>query len=630
MDVYRPQFAQRLRGISTLFAAIKHLNQTFSKIPNDVVGQLSVQSTQYQIITGIMGDIVTVIIMIAVTLLVVGIFSFLFVRFYEDRRDASCITTSTMALALGISLMALMLIPVDIFTVSGKLDEDGVAQNPDLVLLSGNVIQYLYYAIYCLLVLFAFALLPFAYFYFEEEDETSTPASQARGACRYTIVFLLVWLVLLVVALVTQSRIDGSADADWIQNVQSQMTAWDNVQSFSFGFLAVLGLLGWLTYTPYGLSSLPRDVFQNFETVLDLQHPTPEQASKRRLRLRTMEEEMNIIKARYEYTERSWTITDRARFAKLEKETALLKRREEAQPGLDPNYAQNSASLDCCARCWNLISPFRKVFAFFLFCVSVLIWISILLSVIDRLLHSDCGYKCSYTLTKSGLPNPIDLGLVYASQVFPLDFFLFGLLIIYLFLASVNGLTKIGVRMCCLKLYDVEKYATMSNALTMGIWLMCMLLAAINLQVYVLSPQYSLFGTQFYYDWQQADDSTGGQGEAMVAYTSEESVMSLQNATCGPSIPGCVRVGSAQPCIVSQTNKEENYCVPTVVGSFLLNINTRIPLFGAVIFYTNILFLLSCLVSFLLVCCRDKRARGDPLKKPLWGPDTDLGERSDR
>eukprot|EP00457_Paulinella_chromatophora_P004695 gb/GEZN01004707.1/.p1 GENE.gb/GEZN01004707.1/~~gb/GEZN01004707.1/.p1 ORF type:complete len:577 (-),score=126.37 gb/GEZN01004707.1/:186-1850(-) len=554
--------------------------------------------------------------MICVTLTVVCVFSFLVVRYYEDRREAGFITTTTSAMALAISLLALLVIPVDIFTVSSSLTSDGVETDPNMVELSGTIIRYLYYGLYGLLLVFAFALLPFAYFFYEEEDERSTPAKQARGALRYTLVFVFVWLILLTVALVTQSRIKGTAAEDWQENLQQQFTAGDSVLAYSFSFLAVLGLLGWLTYTPFGLVALPYDVFKNFHKGAegDLQeHPTAEQSSKRRLRLRTLEEELATIKARYEYTDRPWSLSDKARFVKLEREQAQLKRLQNKQPDRQVLLAQPD-DLDCCSRCWNCLAPVRCVLALFLFLVSLLVWLSILLTTLDRFLNSDCKFQCSYTLTTSRLPNPIDLGLIYFSKFFPLDFFLFGLLMLYMFFASLIGLTKLGVRICCFKMYDVEKYATMSNALIMGIWLLVMLLAALNLQVWTIAPQYSLFGTQFYYEW-QLDDSTN----------SDPADGSVSPVVCGPSVPGCIRVGEAQPCTVGSTNEAENYCTPSQVGNFLLMINTQIPLFGAVIFYTNIIFLLSFVVSLVLVT---RKTSKNPLARPLWGPDTDLGEKA--
>ena len=52
-------------------------------------------------------------------------------------------------------------------------------------------------AFYILLLVFAFFILPFAYFYFEEDEEDTTIAKRSWGALKYTVGFMVVFIVLL-------------------------------------------------------------------------------------------------------------------------------------------------------------------------------------------------------------------------------------------------------------------------------------------------------------------------------------------------------------------------------------------------------------------------------------------------
>ena len=67
---------------------------------------------------------------------------------------------------------------------------------------------------------------------------------------------------------------------------------------------------------------------------------------------------------------------------------------------------------------------FGVIFSIFGF----LIFLSLILTNIDKAINSD-GIFSGYTLQNSTLPNPVDLMLVFAQQVFPLDYILYTLLV---------------------------------------------------------------------------------------------------------------------------------------------------------------------------------------------------------
>jgi hypothetical protein len=49
--------------------------------------------------------------------------------------------------------------------------------------------------------------------------------------------------------------------------------------------------------------------------------------------------------------------------------------------------------------------------------VSILIFISLLLSVIDKLMHSECAAACGYTIDKPQIVNPLDSTLNALAKV---------------------------------------------------------------------------------------------------------------------------------------------------------------------------------------------------------------------
>src|ERR1700680_456242 len=116
------------------------------------------------------GVVIMILCIVAATLL----FSWGLMRTYLDKRESTALTSLISASAVSITLLCILLIPVDIYIVSSDLNSDGSQSNPDLTHSSAMALQGVYYALYILLLVFAFILLPFTYFYFEEDSDDSS------------------------------------------------------------------------------------------------------------------------------------------------------------------------------------------------------------------------------------------------------------------------------------------------------------------------------------------------------------------------------------------------------------------------------------------------------------------------
>jgi len=320
------------------------------------------------------------------------------------------------------------------------------------------------------------------------------------------------------------------------------------------------------------------------------------------------------------------------KFNKLKKESERLRNLRDVKPESKLNRLENM---------WNTLAPLRIVAGGALFCVSLLLWISILLSTVDRFQNSSCGASCGFALTSPSLWNPIDLGMVAFSKVFPIDYIVFALLVLYFIMATINGLVALGVRCFCIKLYDVEKGQTQPHALVMGTWLIMMCNLVLNMQIITLAPQYATFGHEYYYQW--TTNSSGAVPpqsallppvnsfsfrnandpsiSAMIVTTLAKNPLPLDMGFRGsinasqcpggsPALPGCVRNSSQLDCTLQQTNLT-NQCVQTQVGVFVNTINVQLPYFGTILFVANLLFLIAFVISLLLVLCRkDARDQG--------------------
>lgn len=147
--------------------------------------------------------------------------------------------------------------------------------------------------------------------------------------------------------------------------------------------------------------------------------------------------------------------------------------------------------------CNLAMRPFEMVAGLGLLGVGLLVFISLLLTNIDRSLNS-LGMRSGYALTKRTLPNPLESVLMQAEAYFPFNLALFGAFVIYLVFATMNGVRRIGIRVCGIKLYRIRAHRTRPQ----GVLLLCTILIfavlALNMLVYMLAPTYVTFGSQRY------------------------------------------------------------------------------------------------------------------------------------
>lgn len=98
---------------------------------------------------------------------------------------------------------------------------------------------------------------------------------------------------------------------------------------------------------------------------------------------------------------------------------------------------------------FSLLTPFRVVIGISCLIISILILASLLTTSIDRYLHSKCGLKCGYVLDDMNYNNYLDLSLLQLSQYFHLDYMFFAIINIYVYICSIYGFVKLGVKIMC-------------------------------------------------------------------------------------------------------------------------------------------------------------------------------------
>ena len=210
--------------------------------------------------------------------------------------------------------------------------------------------------------------------------------------------------------------------------------------------------------------------------------------------------------------------------------------------------------------------PLKLLGGFFLIAVAALVWISMLLTGIDKAKNSICKTHCGYVLGHVNILNPMNVIFVKAAKVFPIDYVIFLLLVLFFFFSSVVGMVSIGIRFLWLRIFQIRKGHTSPQALLMATVMLTLMALAINYSMAMMvAPQYTHYGPQTYCD------------------------KALKHAT---DQPDCSEHKKLEPCSETATSQAaKNVCTPSVIGTFLDSITINFSFFGAVCFWAQFVFL---------------------------------------
>ncbi|CAH3171745.1 unnamed protein product [Porites evermanni] len=346
---------------------------------------------------------------------------------------------------------------------------------------------FLFAVLYAMVAFFAFVLMPFMYFYFEEKDEDVTTKQRMCGALKYTIGFLIVGVVLLLVGAFAPLKKPPSNITHWSDKLNFMK---DELKAGSYNlyiyiyiyvfFFSSFALLFSFVFFAYGMTALPFSMLKGFKN-----------AKKEELEVsqshESVQERARMIRAKYT-SGRTVSGRDRRLLARLEGEERLLLRRERHL------QAANLSWLNKCLRCCR---PFEVIFGIFFLLFGLLIFVSLFLTCLDKALNS-LGYKFGYALLKPQLPNPINIVMVYAQRVFPLDYCLFVGIVLYFLYCTMSVPVKNKSLKLMILLYKIRARKTMPQALLFLILMLMLTMLFLNIMLFTLAPQYVMYGSQHY------------------------------------------------------------------------------------------------------------------------------------
>ena len=330
--------------------------------------------------------------------------------------------------------------------------------------------------------------------------------------------------------------------------------------TFALGLLITIGTLIYVLYTGAGLALLPVAMIKQAPSI-----STPTLSANTASALEENRERQRQLEGRNEGREGGLPPKDRRELDALVREERTLVRRERLAA------EASGEGHNWFVRAWMKIEavfrPLKLLGGLFLMLVAILVWVSMLLTGIDKAMHSVCKTHCGYVLAHTNLFNPLNWVFVKSAKVFPIDYVLFMLLVLLFFSSSVVGVATIGIRFLWLRIFQIRKGHTTPQALLMATVLLTLIALAVNYAIAMLvAPQYAHWGPQTYCNLPPRH---------------------------GGDQPDCTHHKNAiLPCTEkSHSEAARVVCTPSVISTFLDRITVNFSFFGVVDFWAQFAFL---------------------------------------
>ncbi|TRY62684.1 hypothetical protein TCAL_04648 [Tigriopus californicus] len=403
-------------------------------------------------------------------------------------------------LALTITLVSSALVPVDVFLVSYMKESNGTfktwAQDESVRMGLERSMLFTYYGFYGIVLVMAFFLLPLVFFLncgrsIGESDqpmEYEPFSTQLCRALKYELICLAIFAVLIVIGIFLPYKGPGpNPNSTYIQEMDRILTEefevqhGENLMVFLLNVLNVIGMFFLIFYTAYGMSSLPFGMIRSRS-----------QANRARdtvnKTLQELEQKIQEIKSRYEDNNENMPPYEKSYLERLEQQVRLLSR---TRHDLDQNARKFINRIHNCLR------PFQVLFGVFFALLGLMIFISLVLTSVEKALYSQ-GIWQGYSLRNGSLPNPVDTILVYAQDIFPLDYIMYSGMILFFIFCSMSGIKNIGIRMCWFTVYKIKSGQTKPQALVLMCMSLIFVLLALNVVMFSVVPDYTTYGSQYY------------------------------------------------------------------------------------------------------------------------------------
>ncbi|KAK7207326.1 hypothetical protein BZA70DRAFT_271004 [Myxozyma melibiosi] len=531
---------------------------------------------------------------------ILALISILFTRLYTKRYERDAFVTIVSIFSMSVVLATACLLPVDIAIVSQTTTD--VAQQ---LTRSETAVKVVYYLLYSMDAFLILLLIPFTYFWFEEWDEESTTGGRIRGALKFSIIFIVIAITLLILGLfIPYGR--GVRDNEYYFIYFQQLlmeNRGERALTFIIGVLLCLGIIVYVIYTAIGFAVLPI-LCMKYRPSLSVA-----ELDDTRVALQLNREKQRMIEARYEGTRIQWSTRDKRAYEVLQREEKTLIRKVRVNAGNPKWYKPRWL-----VRSFRFVArPVVMIIGFFLMIIALLIVASILISMVDHIKNTPCGRHCGFLLPATNIINPINEFLRIASRGFPADYIVTLFIIVWLFISTVIGLSYFSIRLVWFVLFRIQRGKTDPQGLLLGTAMIMVAVLAINYSfTMVIAPDYARYGSQQFCNYVV----DGLYGMAGMCEDHPEELVSCAEAsrmlftTEFPAFdPGYILEPDATSLVTANyTVYFNSVCRQTLVSTFIDRISVNFPWFGLWSFWGQFGFVGIFLIAIVVAIIR----------KPSW------------
>ncbi|KAJ4297009.1 hypothetical protein N0V88_003925 [Collariella sp. IMI 366227] len=511
---------------------------------------------------------------------------------WQTPHERSIAVTIVSIVSLTALLATVFLLPVDIALVSstasahlGAKKDWATPARVDGILLTLKIV---YYTLYTLDALLCLIVIPFTYFWYEEYDEveeeegTSSWGARFWRATKFTLgfVFLVVILFLVGFFVPAAGKNPGKnpgkhMDLDYFKRLLAANNG-EKALTFGVGLLMTLGTLLYVLYTGAGLALLPVSFVKSAPSI-----SAPQLSATTASALERNREQQRQLEMRNAGRADGMSQKDGREMDALLREERTLVRRERL--AAEARGDGRSKIYRAWTKVQTVFRPLKLLGGILLLVLALLIWVSMLITGIDKAANSVCKQHCGYILGHLNVFQPINWIFVQSAKAFPVDYILMALLVLFFFSSSITGLASIGIRFLWVRIFQLKKGRTAPQALLIATVLLALMILAVNYAVAMLvAPQYAIYGTQTF----------------------------CVNAPRFPGAqPDCrEHRDMVRPCSEAFSEPAaKDVCTPTVMSTFLNRVTLNWPVFGAVNFWAQFVFLAVFLIVFVTSLFRTPR-----------------------
>ncbi|KAH3303168.1 hypothetical protein KXW39_002413 [Aspergillus fumigatus] len=508
-----------------------------------------------------------------------------FIHVYQTPRDRSSFVTFICVFSIAALLATVMLLPVDVALVSstissalGQREEWATQEEVDKITYSLTII---YYSLYFLDALLCFVGIPFAYFWHEEYDEVAfeagdqTACKRFWAATKYTLTFIAVVIALVLVGFFApMMESQPGHDLGYWRGYLIENQG-EHAFTFLLGFVTIIGSCLYAFYTPSGLAMLPALFLRKSSSFA-----TQTLGGSTAMELNFNRERQRQLEGRCGGNSALLSAKDRRELDTLVREERTLIRRQRLIEGRQEE--DQSWPVTVYSKLKTILRPFRLLGGFCLFLVGLSTWISLLMTVVDKLINSPCKHHCGYVLSRTNF-NPISWIFIQSSRAFPTDYIIFALIVFFFFWGSVVGVVAVGIRFLWIRIFQIRKGHTSPQAMLLATAVLTLITLGLNHSiVMMLVPGYATFGPQTFCD---------------LAPTSSEEQSDCSNHR-----------HLVKPCSEkADSTAADKTCTPSVASTILNRVALNFPLFGALLLWAHFLFLGTYLIVLVASLVRSPR-----------------------